>query len=330
MRRLFPLMGLLLAGASAAQTGFFQGVTPRPPDIYPLPASLTVSRTAPEGGVPNVVPALYTHVTTQPDVADARMGEPDGAQQPVRLRRERRLLQPGAEDGARRDVGGRAGIAGRDGPRRASTRSRSTPTRSGPSPTPGSMDGDRIGLGIILGRAFNTGPKATVDYGVFIAPHGVERRRGRRQLRHDGLGAVPVRVLRDACRQQDRVRRVRRGGEQVRSGHRALGAVQRRPAAVRGRRRDRRVARERPARCRSRTRTDAEGGRARRMQKRPHARACSAIAAISGFLPASAGGLRIEPGLKFRAVCAVRFQTAVLQWCPGRDSNPHSVATART
>jgi hypothetical protein len=45
---------------------------------------------------------------------------------------------------------------------------------SGPSPAPGSMDGDRIGLGIILGRAFKTGPKATVDYGVFIAPAALD------------------------------------------------------------------------------------------------------------------------------------------------------------
>ena len=41
---------------------------------------------------------------------------------------------------------------------------------TGPSPSPGSMEGDRIGLGIIVGRAFNTGPKATLDYGVLIAP----------------------------------------------------------------------------------------------------------------------------------------------------------------
>jgi hypothetical protein len=41
---------------------------------------------------------------------------------------------------------------------------------TGPSPSPGSMDGDRIGIGVIVGRAFDTGPKATLDYGVFVAP----------------------------------------------------------------------------------------------------------------------------------------------------------------
>jgi hypothetical protein len=32
------------------------------------------------------------------------------------------------------------------------------------------MGGDRIGLDIVVGRAFNQGPKATVDYGMLIAP----------------------------------------------------------------------------------------------------------------------------------------------------------------
>ncbi len=65
-RVLVPMLGLLLAGAAAAQSGYFVGVTPRPTDLYPLAASVTVTRTAPAGGLPNVAPALYTHVTTQP------------------------------------------------------------------------------------------------------------------------------------------------------------------------------------------------------------------------------------------------------------------------
>ncbi|TMH69489.1 MAG: hypothetical protein E6H48_01815 [Betaproteobacteria bacterium] len=39
-----------LASAVSAQTGYFQGVTPRPPDVYAFPASLTVTRSAPAGG----------------------------------------------------------------------------------------------------------------------------------------------------------------------------------------------------------------------------------------------------------------------------------------
>src|SRR4051812_15089497 len=47
-----------------AQTGYFQGITPRPADAYPFAASLTVTRSAPAGGAGALVPALYTHVTT--------------------------------------------------------------------------------------------------------------------------------------------------------------------------------------------------------------------------------------------------------------------------
>ena len=172
MRRLFPLMGLLLAGAAAAQSGFFHGVTPRPPDIYPLPASLTVSRTAPEGGVPNVVPALYTHVTTQPTTQTLEWANltilNNPADQGANVASYAQALKTGR--GATwagvmelQDATGRGGFHALE----------IDAYTTGPSPTPGSMEGDRIGLGIILGRAFNTGPKATVDYGVFIAPTGL-------------------------------------------------------------------------------------------------------------------------------------------------------------
>ena len=50
-----------------SQTGYFQGLTPRPADVFQLPASLTVTRSAPAGGREEVVPALYTHVTTDPE-----------------------------------------------------------------------------------------------------------------------------------------------------------------------------------------------------------------------------------------------------------------------
>ena len=47
----------------------------------------------------------------------------------------------------------------------------------GPSAFPGSQQGDRVGLGIVLGRAGYTGPKATIDYGILIAPAGSTTRR---------------------------------------------------------------------------------------------------------------------------------------------------------
>jgi len=36
--------------------------------------------------------------------------------------------------------------------------------------------GDRIGLGIVLGRARNIGPKATIDYGVWLLPNMLDDR----------------------------------------------------------------------------------------------------------------------------------------------------------
>jgi len=50
-----------------AQTGYFEGTTPRPSDVWNLPASVTVTRSAPPGGSPVVVPTLYTHLTTDPE-----------------------------------------------------------------------------------------------------------------------------------------------------------------------------------------------------------------------------------------------------------------------
>jgi len=58
-----------LTSNALAQTGYFQGITPRPADAYAFPASLTVTRSAPAGGAGTLVPALYTHVTTD---AEAR------------------------------------------------------------------------------------------------------------------------------------------------------------------------------------------------------------------------------------------------------------------
>ncbi len=66
MRITLPLVAAFLISDALAQTGYFQGVTPRPPDLFQLPASLTVTRSAPPEGVPEVAPAIYTHVSTHP------------------------------------------------------------------------------------------------------------------------------------------------------------------------------------------------------------------------------------------------------------------------
>jgi hypothetical protein len=166
---LLVVVQCLWLGVASAQTGFFQGVTGKPKDIYPLDASLTVSRNAPAGGLPNVVPATYTHVTTQPTSRTFEWANLTILNNPSdyganvatygqALKTGRGTTWAGVLE--LQDATGRGGFFGLE----------IDAYTSGPSPAPGSMDGDRIGLGIILGRAFNTGPKATVDYGIFIAP----------------------------------------------------------------------------------------------------------------------------------------------------------------
>lgn len=172
-RRLLTLLSLLVIDAATAQTGYFQGVTPRPPDVYPLPASLTVTRLAPEGGVPNVMPALYTHVTTQPTSKTYEwanltvLNNPSNFGANVASYRQALKTGRGQTWGAvaeLQDATGRGGFHAME----------IDAFTTGPSESPGSRDGDRIGLGIIVGRAFNTGPKATVDYGIFVAPAGLK------------------------------------------------------------------------------------------------------------------------------------------------------------
>jgi hypothetical protein len=173
IRRWMPWLGLLLINAATAQTGYFEGVTPKPPDVYPLPASLTVTRFAPPDGVPNVMPALYTHVTTRPTSKTLEwasltiLNNPSDfgdnvASYSQALKTGRGTTWAGVMEV--QDATGHGGFHGLE----------IDAYTTGESPFPGSMDGDRIGLGIILGRAFGTGPKATLDYGVFIAPTGLK------------------------------------------------------------------------------------------------------------------------------------------------------------
>ena len=170
-RQLLGCICLLLAHAAPAQTGYFQGVTPKPPDLYPLPASLTVTRTAPAGGVPNVMPALYTHVTTQKESRTYEWANLTILNNPSDYGANVASYSQSQKTGRGSTWAGVFELqdaTGRGGFHAVEIDAFTT----GPSPTPGSMDGDRIGLGIIHGRAFDTGigEKATLDYGVFIAP----------------------------------------------------------------------------------------------------------------------------------------------------------------
>jgi hypothetical protein len=172
MRSFLPAIALLVAAGASAQSGYFQGVTVRPPDLFTLPASLTVTRTAPPGGAPEVVPATYTHVSTHQDsrtyewanLAVLFNNSDHGAN--VASYAQARKFGKGVTWGGVMEIQDANGYGGFHG-------LQIDAFTTGPSPVPGSTGGDRIGLDIVIGRAFNQGPKATVDYGVLIAPTGL-------------------------------------------------------------------------------------------------------------------------------------------------------------
>jgi hypothetical protein len=171
MRSILPAMAWLIAAGASAQTGYFQGVTPRPTDIFALPASMTVTRTAPAGGQPEVVPALYTHVSTHKDTRTFEwanlavlFNHADSGNNVASYAQARKFGRGVTWGGVMelQDPNGYGGFHGLQ----------IDAFTTGPSPVPGSNGGDRIGLDIVIGRAFNQGPKATVDYGLLIAPSG--------------------------------------------------------------------------------------------------------------------------------------------------------------
>ena len=169
MRSILLAMALLVASAVDAQTGYFQGVTPRPADVFALPASLTVTRSAPGGGAPEVVPALYTHVSTHKDARTfewanlAVLFNQSDYGNNVASYAQARKFGKGVTWGGVMEIQDANGYGGFHG-------LQIDAFTTGPSPVPGSTGGDRIGLDIVIGRAFNQGPKATVDYGVLLAP----------------------------------------------------------------------------------------------------------------------------------------------------------------
>jgi len=151
-----------------AQTGYFQGVTPRPRDAHDLGASLMVTRSAPPGGTPIVVPTLYTHLTTDANSRTLEWGNlsilnnySNHGENVATYAQANKFANGTTWAGVfeTEDSVGTGGFWGIEID--AFTR--------GPSPSPGAY-GDRIGLGIILGRAGFTGDKATIDYGVLVAP----------------------------------------------------------------------------------------------------------------------------------------------------------------
>ena len=158
---------------AAAQTGYFEGPTPRPADVWNLPASVTVTRSAPPGGSPVVIPTLYTHLTTDPESRTYEwagltiLNNYSNYGNNVATYAQANKLARGTSWAGVFEVQDSTGAGGFYGVEIDAF-------TQGPSAYPGSREGDRIGLGIILGRAGNVGPKATLDYGILLAPMGLD------------------------------------------------------------------------------------------------------------------------------------------------------------
>jgi hypothetical protein len=170
--RLLLWIMLGIAASAHAQTGYFQGVTPRPADVWGFPASLTVTRSAPPGGAGSVVPALYTHVTTDPDTRSFEwanltiLNNRSAFGSNVALYGQANKFGNGPTWGGvfeAQDMTGTGALWGVE----------IDAFTSGPSRFDQVGGGDRIGLGIVFGRARGTTPKATVDYGIWLLPNGL-------------------------------------------------------------------------------------------------------------------------------------------------------------
>ena len=170
---LAALLALILATGAAAQTGYFKGTTPRPDDVWDLPASLTVTRSAPSGGSRVVVPTLYTHVTTDPNSRTLEwanlsiLNNRSNYGENVAAYAQANKLAHGTSWAGVFEVQDSTGTGGFYGVEIDAF-------TQGPSTFPGSQDGDRVGLGIVLGRSGYVGPKATIDYGILLAPVGLD------------------------------------------------------------------------------------------------------------------------------------------------------------
>jgi hypothetical protein len=164
---------VLASPCAGAQTGYFEGRTPRPADVWNLPASLTVTRSAPPGGWPIVIPTLYTHLTTDPESKTFEwagltiLNNHSNYGNNVATYAQANKFARGTSWAGVFEVQDSTGTGGFYGVEIDAF-------TQGPSAYPGSREGDRIGLGIILGRAGNVGPKATIDYGILLAPMGLD------------------------------------------------------------------------------------------------------------------------------------------------------------
>jgi hypothetical protein len=149
-------------------------VTPRPADAWNFAASLTATRSAPSGGAGALVPASYIHVSTDPETRSLEWANLT-------------ILNNRSNYGANVAVYGQANKMG-NGPTWGGVFEAQDRTgtgavwglevdafTTGPSTFDAVGGGDRIGVGIVLGRADSKGPQTTVDYGVWILPNGLNQ-----------------------------------------------------------------------------------------------------------------------------------------------------------
>ena len=226
-----PMLAALLASALAifassgvfAQTGYFEGTTPRPADVWNLPASVTVTRSAPPGGSPVVIPTLYTHLTTDPESQNVRMGEPHDPQQPFQLRRKRRDVCAGQQVRARHVMGRRVRGPGLDRHRRL-LRRRDRRVHARPERVPGiAARATASAWASSWAAPAMPDPKATIDYGILLAPTGLDDTQADVNFGVMVWSQCRYACYRDARGQQAGVGRVGADREQVRSRPPAAG-----------------------------------------------------------------------------------------------------------
>jgi len=164
MRAIVVALAAAWSVSAAGQSAYFQGVTPKPADVWGFPASVTVTRSAPAGGEGTLVPALYTHVTTDRDSRSLEWANLT-------------ILNNHSDYGFNVALYGQANKYG------------AGPTWGGVVEAQDAVgNGALWGLEIdafttgpsrfkergVVGRAFGQGPKATMDYGLWMLPYGMD------------------------------------------------------------------------------------------------------------------------------------------------------------
>jgi hypothetical protein len=162
------------ATGTLAQSGYFGGATPRPPDAYDFPASLTVTRMAPASyGPPDVIPTVYTHLTTDPESRAFEWASLTILNNHSNYGENVASYSQANKLGAGPVWGGVFELQGHN-PEGGWWGIEVDAMAYGPS-TMAATGARRIGMGLVVGRAGGAGPASTVDYGYLLLPFGRDR-----------------------------------------------------------------------------------------------------------------------------------------------------------